>query len=183
MYEDNELVSRFQKGEEGCFDELVRKYQNKIYSLAYRMVHNSEDAWDLAQDTFIRAYKGLSKFKKKSAFYTWLYQICVNLCINFSKKSARQRNYNYEKIDEAMIMQSPTHKTPETDLRQKNLQTALQAAIKELPEQQKAVFLLRQYDGLKNDEIAEVVGCSTGAVKAHYFHAVRKLRGLLQEWV
>ncbi len=183
MYEDDKLVSRFQNGDESCFDELVKKYQNKIYSLAYRMVHNSEDAWDLAQDTFVRAYKGLAKFKKKSAFYTWLYQICVNLCINFSRKSARQKTYNYEKIDETMIMQSPTNKTPETDLKQKKLQTALHAAIKELPEQQKAVFLLRQYDGLKNDEVAKVVGCSTGAVKAHYFHAVRKLRVLLQEWV
>ncbi len=183
MYEDDKLVSRFQDGDEECFDELVRKYQNKIYSLAYRMVHNSEDAWDLAQDTFIRAYKGLVKFKKKSAFYTWLYQICVNLCINFSRKSARQRTYNYEKIEETMIMRSPTLKTPETDFRQKKLQTALQAAIEELPEQQKAVFLLRQYEGLKNDEIAKVVGCSTGTVKAHYFHAVRKLRVFLQEWV
>ena len=181
--EDHELVSRFQNGEEGCFDELVKKYQSKIYSLAYRMVHNPEDAMDLAQDTFVRAYNGLPKFKKRSAFYTWLYQICVNLCINFSKKSGRQRTISFEKMDEVMLMKIPTRNTPETDLQQKQLQVALRTAINKLPGQQRAVFLLRQYQGLKNNEIAKVVGCSIGAVKSHYFHAIRKLRDLLQEWV
>ena len=183
MYEDSELVSKFQNGQENCFDELVRKYQNKIYSLAYRMVHNSEDAWDLAQDTFVRAYQGLPKFKRQSAFYTWLYQICVNLCINFNKKSAKLRTVSQEDVGEGIVMNMPARNTPETDLHQKKLQTALASAIKELPEQQRAVFLLRQYQGLKNDEIAKVVKCSSGAVKAHYFHAVRKLRNLLQDWI
>ncbi|MDH5684418.1 MAG: sigma-70 family RNA polymerase sigma factor [candidate division WOR-3 bacterium] len=183
MVEDNELVSRFQNGEENCFDELVERYQNKIYSLAYRMVHHHQDAWDLAQDTFIRAYQGLPKFKRKSSFYTWLYQICVNLCINFSKKSARLPTISQEQIGEGGVMNLPSRNTPEKDLKQKKLQAALQSAINQLPEQQRAVFLLRQYQGLKNDQIAKVVGCSTGAVKANYFHAIRKLRNLLQEWV
>ena len=80
-------------------------------------------------------------------------------------------------------MNLPSRNTPEIDLKQKKLQAALQSAINQLPEQQRAVFLLRQYQGLKNDQIAKVVGCSTGAVKANYFHAIRKLRNLLQEWV
>jgi len=183
MYEDSELVSRFQNGQEGCFDELVRKYQNKIYSLAYRMVYNNEDAWDLAQDTFIQAYNGLPKFKRKSTFYTWLYRICVNLCINFGKKSVRSKTISLEDIGEGIVMNLPARETPEADLRRKKLQSALVSAISELPEQQRAVFLLRQYEGLKNNKIAKVVGCSSGAVKAHYFHAVRKLRNLLGEWV
>lgn len=183
MYQDDELVSNFQNGQEDCFDKLVRKYQDKIYSLAYRMVHNAEDAKDLAQETFVRAYQGLPKFKRKSAFYTWLYQICVNLCINFNKKSAKLRTVSQEDIGEGIVMNMPARNTPETTLYQKDFQIALESAIRILPDQQRAVFLLRQYQGLRNDEIAKVVKCSTGAVKAHYFHAIRKLRNLLQDWI
>lgn len=183
MSEDHELVKRFQKGEEGCFDQLVKKYQNKIYSLAYRMVHNSADALDLTQETFVRAYNGLPKFKQKSAFYTWLYQICVNQCINFTKQRAKSKTVSQEDIGGRIVMNMPARNTPESDLYQTSLKTALEIAIKQLPEQQRVVFLLRQYEGLKNEEIAKVVGCSAGAVKAHYFHAIRKLRNLLQGWI
>jgi len=183
MPEDHELVKRFQNGEEGCFDELVKKYQNKIYALAYRMVHNSEDAWDLAQDTFVHAYHGLAKFKEKSTFYTWLYRICINLCINFTKQRAKSKTVNPPQADEQMVMNTPARNTPESDFYQSVLKTALATAIGQLPEKQRAVFLLRQYEGLKNEEIAKVVGCSVGAVKTHYFYAIKRLRNLLQDWV
>lgn len=180
---DKELVSGFQNGDESCFDELVKKYQSKIYSLAFRLVQNSEDAGDLAQETFVRAYRGLPKFKYRSAFYTWLYHICINLCINFNKKSVKQQTISYEDVGERVVMNMPAHNTPENDLWQKGLKIALTSAINKLPRKQRAVFVLHQYQGLAHNEIAKIIKCSTGAVKAQYYHAVRKLRKLLQDWI
>ncbi|MEO0092936.1 MAG: sigma-70 family RNA polymerase sigma factor [candidate division WOR-3 bacterium] len=183
MDEDLNLIRRFKNGDETCFDELVKKYQNKIYNLAYRMVHNSEDAWDLAQETFVQAYNGLSKFKQKSTFYTWLYRICVNRCLNFNQRKTRSRTINNETISEVILMNTPARNTPETDFRQGELKIAITSAVKQLPDKQRAVFLLRQYEGLRIGEIAKIMGCSKGTVKAHYFHAVQKLRELLKPWV
>ncbi|MCX8014995.1 MAG: RNA polymerase sigma factor [candidate division WOR-3 bacterium] len=186
---DFELVAEFKNGNDWAFDELVKRYQTRIYQLAFRMVGNSEDAWELAQDTFIRAYNAVFKFKKKSSFYTWLYRICVNLCLSFIKKKQKQKStISFETLQDEkgmleMMSQQNTMQTPTTQIRQQKLLEAITNAINQLPMQQRLVFMMRQYDDMKNEEIAEVLKISPGGVKANYHQAILKLKEMLKDWL
>ncbi len=181
MVTDEMLVQQFKSGNEQAFNELVNRYREKAYNIAYRMVRNQEDALDLAQEAFIRAYKGLAKVKGKSKFYTWFYRILTNLCINF-KSSKRLKNAI--SIDDENVTISLTAKTrsPLREMEQKELQAAIANAIQQLPKKQQVVFTLRYYEQLSHKEIANILGKSEGGIKANYFHAVKKLQLLLEEY-
>ncbi|MEO0083798.1 MAG: RNA polymerase sigma factor [candidate division WOR-3 bacterium] len=184
---DNELVSEFTNGNESAFDELVRRHYTKIYQLAFRMVGNAEDAVELAQDTFIRAYKAMPKFNKKSAFYTWLYRICANRCLSFIKKKQKQKttlsldSLNEEKQMLSIVSQESTIQEPTTIARQQKMLTAINQAINQLPPRQRAIFMMRQYDDMSNEEIAKVLKLSTGGVKSNYYQAILKLKEMLKD--
>lgn len=185
---DQELVREFKKGNENGFDELVRRYQQRIYNLAWRMVRNQEDALELSQEAFVRAYAALRKFKEKSSFYTWLYRICFNLCLTFLKKSKKieQRTESIDTMTEERLMLEldTTQKIanqPETLKKQQDLAYSISNALNQLPLQQRMVFVMRQYDGFDNNEIAEMLDLSIGGVKSNYHHAIKKLQILLKE--
>lgn len=187
-YSDSELVREFKQGNEKGFDALVLRYQERIYLLAFRMVRNEQDAWDLAQEAFIRAYKALRKFKEQSSFYTWIYRICFNLCLSFFKKSKKEKNTVSldDMTEDKLMLQSVTTDSswrPETALKQKQIAVAVEQALAQLPTQQKLIFVMRQYDQLNNEEIAEKLNISLGGVKSNYHHAVRKLQVLLKDWI
>jgi RNA polymerase sigma-70 factor, ECF subfamily len=184
MIEDNELIQKFINGDETGFDELVRRYQQRIYALLYRLVHNPEDAREVSQDVFVRVYQALPRFQGKSSFYTWLYRIAVNCAFNClrSRRRRQARVDNTVPLDEELDAQLPSGEMPEDNFRQGEIRRAVRAAVDTLPERQRAVFIMRQYDGLSNDEIEKVLGLSTGAVKSHYFLAVHKLQVELKEW-
>ena len=151
----------------------MERYRKTVYYLTYRMVHDREDAADLSQETFLKAYQGLRKFKRQSSFHTWLYRITVNLCINFLRKKRSRYFVELEK----------THSVEHPDVLQKlemeELQIRLSDAVNELPEKQRIAVILRIYHGLSHKEISSILSCSVGTVKANYFHALRNLRKLI----
>jgi RNA polymerase sigma-70 factor, ECF subfamily len=185
MSGDRELIQRFHDGDESAFDELVRRHQEKVQSLAGRLVRNREDACDVAQEVFVRVYRALGKFRGDAEFSTWLHRITVNQAFNLLR--ARKRQKPTISIDEPGEgnpgITLVARETPADDFRQTRLREAIDEAVAVLPERQRAVFVLRQFQGLRHDEIARILKCSTGAVKAHYHFAVYKLRGSLKDWV
>ena len=172
-YSDFELIDRVLNGHVYSFEELVSRYKKTVYYLTYRMVHDHEDASDLSQETFLKAYQGLKKFKRQSSFHTWLYRITVNLCINYlRKKQSRQ----FVELDE----KTSSIEYPDilNQLELEELQGRVSDAVNLLPEKQRAAIILRIYHGLSHKEISDILGCSVGTVKANYFHAIRNLRDM-----
>lgn len=138
------------------------------------MVHDREDAADLSQETFLKAYQGLKKFKRRSSFHTWLYRITINLCINHLRK---KKNRQYTGLERTY---SVGHPEILEKLELEELQVMVNDAINELPEKQRVAVILRIYHGLSHQEISDILGCSVGTVKANYFHAIRNLRKFLK---
>lgn len=170
---DVELVADARKGDLAAFDRLVTKHEIKIYNLCYRMVRDQNDARDLAQDTFVKAYKALPKFDGRSSFSTWLYRIAVNGSINFLKKKPRELSleYPYEGVSSY---------NPESTYRTRMMRKALSEAINKLPDVQRAVFTLKQLEELSYKEIAEYLGKSIGTIKASHHQAVNNLKNYLK---
>jgi len=173
MDEDLDLINRTLAGERGAFDELVLKYQKPLYSMLYRMVSDHDDASDLLQKTFVRAFKGLGAFERRSSFKTWLYQIAINLAKNIYRDRSRVQ---YVSIDDVVIRKDPH--TLE-NLIQKENRLLLQRSLAGLPEKQRMTLMLRVQEGKKFEEIAGIMKCSLGTSKANYHHAVQKLKKLM----
>lgn len=179
--EDSLLVDRFKKGEERAFDELVNKYKKRIYYLAYSLTSNHADALDLSQETFIKVYKSIHRFRGRSSFYTWLYRITVNICLNHLKRESKKKEVSFDERIE--VAQVDWWSNPKKALENKELQEDLTKAIDSLPPQQKTVFTLRHLEGLPHKEIASILGCSIGNVKANLFQALQKLRQRLKGYL
>jgi RNA polymerase sigma-70 factor (ECF subfamily) len=172
-WSDFELIDRFLAGEMSAFDALVQKYQQDVYRLAYRITLSADDAKDLAQETFLQAYRALKGFQRRSSFYTWLYRIAVHLCFHYRKRSAR-----VEPVAE--IPESPTDSAqPLRDLLEAEQRHAVATAIAALPPQQRAALTLRVHQDLSYKEIGATLQCSEGAARANVFHAIQKLRAQL----
>lgn len=175
MDEDISLIERYTAGEREAFDELVQKYQKPLYSLLYRMVSNHEDAADILQKTFVKAFTGLSGFERRSSFKTWLYQIAINLAKNLYRDRSRTENVA---LDDVVIRRDP--KTLE-NLIASETRERLKKAVANLPEKQRLTLMLRVQESKKFEEIAGIMKCSLGTAKANYHHAVQKLKGMLGE--
>ena len=175
MDEDLDLMTRVLAGEREAFDELVVKYQKPLYSLLYRMVSSHEDAADLLQNAFVKAFKGLGSFERRSSFKTWLYQIAINLAKNVYRDRSRAE---YVPIDNVVIRRNP--RTLETLIVKEN-RALLRQALVGLPEKQRITLLLRIQEDKKFEEIAGIMKCSVGTAKANYHHAVQKLKGIMGE--
>ena len=171
---DHDLIRRTLAGEVEAFDLLVRRYQEPILRLTYRMTRNADDAKDLAQEAFVQAYRGLGSFRQEARFSTWLYRIAMNLCLTHRKTAARQApgepdDRLRDERDDSLATLVATERAQ-----------AVEAAIQALPPQQQATLTLRVQHGLSHREIAEVLGCAEGTAKANYFHAIRALQRKLQ---
>jgi RNA polymerase sigma-70 factor (ECF subfamily) len=180
--QDKLLVERYKQGDNKAFDELVRKYQNKIYKLAYRFTHNVEDALDLSQEIFLRAFKSFSNFKQQSNFYTWLYSIAQNLCIDYTRsKKSRLKTVALTECmySKKYILSNVALASPGQLVETKELKGEIAKAIDMLPPRQKSAFILRYYEGLDLNSIAEILGCRVGTVKAHLSHGRSKLKDIL----
>lgn len=175
MDEDLDLINRAQGGEREAFDELVLKYQKPLYSLLYRMVSDQNDAADLLQKTFIKAFTGLGGFERRSSFKTWLYQIAINLAKNVYRERAKITKVS---LDDVIIKRDP--RTLDS-LIQKESRLLLRRSFAGLPEKQRLTLLLRVQEGKKFEEIAMVMKCSVGTAKANYHHAVQKLKKMMGE--
>jgi RNA polymerase sigma-70 factor (ECF subfamily) len=172
--DDQALVTASLAGETYAFDEIVVRHRRAIYQICFRFVNNHEDASDLTQETFVRAWKGLASFKGQAALSTWLYRIAVNVCLN--RVSARRLKVEPLESDRFV---DPAAELPGTDLIREQRADAVRRAIAELPEKQRATLILRAYHEMPHQEIAEVLGSSVGAVKANFFHALANLKKIL----
>lgn len=172
---DQELVARTLAGEPTAFDVLVERHRRTVYHVCYRFTPNHEDASDLAQDVFVRAWRGLARFKGEAAFSTWLYRIAVNACLN--KVSARA--VALEPIDDPDRFEDERADRPGAALLRGERADAVRQAIRALPPKQRATLVLRVYHELSHQEIARVLGSSVGAAKANFFHALGNLKRLL----
>lgn len=177
---DEELADRFRAGEKHTsFSMLVERYQKRIYFSARRMVNGDHDEADeIAQETFVKAYEALANFRGESKFYTWLYRIMMNSVIYRGRKQKARKTVS---IDEVKDVLEASVGRPHDDLERSETKRLIEEAIATLPPKQREVFMLRFYDELPYEEIATIVGTSVGGLKANYFHAVKKIGEYVQE--
>jgi RNA polymerase sigma-70 factor, ECF subfamily len=172
---DLELVRRVQAGQKNAFDLLVRKYQHKVFAIISRYVHNHAEAQDVAQDTFLRAYRALANFRGESAFYTWLYTIATNTAKNHLVSMGRRPPGDDIQIDDAAQFESAMRlrdpATPEREMMRQEIEKAVTSAVDRLPEELRQAITLREVDGLSYEEIAQVMNCPIGTVRSRIFRA------------
>jgi len=173
---ESELVAASLAGHPGAFDLIVERHRRTVYQLCYRFVGNHEDASDLSQDVFLRAFRGLRNFKGQSSLGTWLYRIGVNVCLNrVSVKTPLS-----EPIEHDQHVDTRSESPAERVLRGERA-VRVRAAIARLPKKQRAALILRMYHDMSHQEIADAIGSSVGAVKANVFHALANLKRMLTE--
>ena len=173
--DDPTLVELCLAGHRAAFDVIVERHRRQVYQLCYRYVGNHEDAADLAQDAFIRAFKGLKGFKGQSSLATWLYRIAVNVCLNrLALKTPRSQPIE---PDDRVDLRA---EQPDVSLLRHERAAEVRAAIRQLPPKQRATLILRIYHDLPHEEIAGILGSSVGAAKANLFHALANLKKLLR---
>jgi RNA polymerase sigma factor (sigma-70 family) len=183
------LVRQAQDGDLDAYDQLVRKHQDRIYGLCYHMTSNHEDAHDLAQDSFVKAWQALKSFKGDSSFYTWVYRIAVNTCLNHLKSrrnrtphlSLNDLDINPENDPDLVALVS--NRTPRRDIGLGELQRRLNEAILKLSEEHRAVVTMHDIQGMPHDEIAEVLGVNPGTVRSRLFYARQQLQAWLADMV
>ncbi|HEY3856622.1 MAG TPA: sigma-70 family RNA polymerase sigma factor [Verrucomicrobiae bacterium] len=186
--DDSELVNRAQREDLGAYDQLVRRYQERIYATVYHMTSNHEDAHDLVQDTFIKAFRALKSFKGDSSFYTWVYRIAVNKTINFLKQRKNRVQVSLNDVDfhaenDPDLVALVSDKTPRRDLNLLELQEKLNAAMQRLSEHHRMVVTLHDVQGLSHDEIGKIMDCNVGTVRSRLFYARQQLQGYLSDYL
>ncbi len=171
-----QIIYRAQCGDVRAFETLIFQHDAQIMQLIYNMVHSPEDARDLYQDVFMKAYQNIRKFRADSSFETWLYRIAVNTCLNFRKARTRRQ---YTLLDETA--HSSQQGRPEQDMIRTEISDRIKAAINQLSPKQRAVFVLRHYHDRKLSEIADMLNCTEGTVKNYLFRATQRLRTELHD--
>jgi len=171
---DNLAVERYLAGDMTAFDELMIRYERQIYRICYRFVNNRDDAMDLAQEVFIKAFEHLGNFRRESSMKTWLYRIAMNHCINHVKKNARE----FVEITESI---GSTNASVHSDMVEREQREQFRRLVKRLPPKQKAILEMRIHEQLSYEEIATMSGRSISTIKASVFFALEKLRKLVKE--
>jgi RNA polymerase sigma-70 factor (ECF subfamily) len=185
---DAELVSRCQAGDTEAFDELVGRYRTRVFGMIYNMVHSEQDAWDLAQDSFLKAWKSIGRFRGQSSFYTWIYRIVMNVTIDWVRK--KQVKGSGAEFDDAIQLKEidPASRTvpkadalPHERLQHGEIRSRIDAAIEQLSPEHRAVILMKEMEDMQYHEIAESLGCSIGTVMSRLFYARKKLQNMLRD--
>jgi len=183
---DQELVTRAQEGDTRAFDALILKYGDKLYGMVYNMTSHKEDTHDLLQEIFSRAFQSLGKFRGHSTFYTWLYQIAVNLTLNFLKKRKRRSGVSLNDLDaaaqtDAALIDRTREGNPERQVGLIDLQRKLNAAMQKLSEPHRMVVTMFDIQGMPHGDIAKVLKVSEGTVRSRLHYAHLHLQSALQE--
>lgn len=180
-----EIIRQVQQGDSQAFEALVLAHQKNVYNLALRMVGNPDDAFDMAQETFLRAYRNLGSFRGDSRFSVWLYRLTSNLCIDFLRKQKRRKTGSLTYINEdqeVLELEIPDlRQEPERLLEQAEQRRALAEAMESLPEDYRQILTLRELNGLSYEEIAQVTALEAGTVKSRLFRARKRLCALLAQ--
>src|SRR6266481_109174 len=183
-----DLVKQCQAGNTDAFDQLVTRYRTRVFSMIYNMVHNEQDAWDLAQDSFVKAWKSIPRFRGRSSFYTWIYRIVTNVTIDWLRK--KQVKGAGTEFDDAIQLKEvdPASKTvpraealPHQQLERQEIRARIDQAIAQLSPEHRAVILMKETEDMQYHEIAEALGCSIGTVMSRLFYARKKLQHLLRD--
>lgn len=185
--DERDLLARAKRGEMLAYDELVRHYQGRIYALVYNMTSNKEDAEDLVQDVFVKAYASLARFEEKSSFYTWVYRIAINRTLNFLKKRQRNPKMSLDDVDNGVerdpaYVELSARESPFRDATLSELQEKLNKALMTLSENHRTVVVLHDIQGVPHEEIASMIGCSQGTVRSRLFYARQQLQAELSEF-
>jgi RNA polymerase sigma-70 factor (ECF subfamily) len=186
--EEMDLVRRARRGDLVAYDDLVRRYQERIYATVYHMTANHEDANDLAQEAFIKAFQALRSFKGGSSFYTWVYRIAVNKTINFLKQRKNRAQMSLDDLDfnaehDPDLVALISEKTPRREVGLAELQEKLNAAMQKLSEPHRLVVVLHDVQGLSHEEIGKIMDCNIGTVRSRLFYARQQLQGYLSDYL
>jgi RNA polymerase sigma-70 factor (ECF subfamily) len=183
-----DLVRRCQAGDTEAFDELVARYRTRVFGMIYNMVHSEQDAWDLAQDSFLKAWKSIKRFRGRSSFYTWIYRIVMNVTIDWlRKKQIKGAGTEFDdaiqlrQVDPASKTVPKTEALPYETMERDEIRVRIDKAIAQLSPEQRAVILMKEIEGMQYHEIAEALGCSIGTVMSRLFYARKKLQTLLSD--
>ena len=171
-----------------AYDALVRRYQERIYATVYHMTSNHEDANDLAQETFIKAFRALKSFKGDSSFYTWIYRIAVNKTINFLKQRKNRTQMSLNDVDfnvenDPDLVALVSERTPRRDLGLSELQEKLNAAMQKLSEHHRMVITLHDVQGLSHEEIGKIMDCNVGTVRSRLFYARQQMQAYMSDYL
>lgn len=189
---DRNLVVRAQNGDREAFRMLVDRYQRKAYSVAFSMVRNADDAMDITQEAFLKVYKSLDGFQHSSGFYTWLYRIVVNLCIDHLRKSGRFQNVDYDdKLkhddddggDVHDVIPNRLDGNPDKVIARKELAAQMEKALSSLSPDHRTAILLREVEGMSYEEMAEAMSVPKGTIMSRLHHARRNMQKFLSEYV
>jgi len=181
-HEETDVISRCQRGDQEALKEIFDKYHKKVYSIAYGVVRQREEALDIVQEVFIKLFRSIKDFKGRSQFYTYLYRMVMNTAIDHTRKAGKQfvssldEEGSFEPADEP-------EKGPEKILLQKELEEKVKLAMNELPAEQRAAIVFRDVEGLSYQEMAEAMGCSMGTVMSRLHYGRRKMQELLKDYV
>ena len=179
---ENEIISSVLKGNVNDFEKLVTAYEKNVYNIALRMVGDPDDAADMTQETFIKAYRALSGFRGDSKFSSWLYRIASNVCLDFLRSRSRHPQVSLSTVDEddrATFELPDMRQNPEEQLMKKLAMEAVRRGLEQLPEQQRQILVLRELGGLSYAELAQTLGLEEGTVKSRIFRARKRLCALL----
>ncbi|MEO8439688.1 MAG: sigma-70 family RNA polymerase sigma factor [Spartobacteria bacterium] len=183
-----ELVRKAQEGDTEAFDQLVGRFRNRVFGMIYNMVHNEQDAWDLSQDSFVKAWKSIARFRGQSSFYTWIYRIVMNVTIDWLRK--KQVKGTGAEFDDAIQLKEidPASRTvphadalPHERMQHQEIRRRIDLAIAQLSPEHRAVILMKEIEDMQYHEIAESLGCSIGTVMSRLFYARKKLQNLLRD--
>ncbi len=185
---DLELVKQCQAGQTEAFDELVSRYRTRVFAMIYNMVHNEQDAWDLAQESFVKAWKSIKRFRRHSSFYTWVYRIVMNVTIDWLRKkqikgagSEFDDSIQLKEIDPASRTVPKAEPLPHERMERNEIRAKIDNAIGQLSPEHRAVILMKEIEDMQYHEIAETLGCSIGTVMSRLFYARKKLQNSLRD--
>jgi RNA polymerase sigma-70 factor, ECF subfamily len=188
--EDLALVTAAKAGDKRAFKVLMQRYQRKVYAVAYGFLRNQEDALDVVQESFIKVHRYIGKFEGNSSFYTWLYRIVANLCIDHLRKAKRHRDVEFDdglrhdNKDDApsgVLPHFGQFGDPSDMLRRKEILAAVEASLEHLSDKHRAVIVMRELQGMSYEEMAQAMKCSKGTIMSRLFHARRNMQRLLTE--
>lgn len=185
--EDVDLVKKCQNGDARAYNDLVTKYRGKVYAMIYNMVRNEQDAWDLAQDGFLKAWKSIANFRGQSAFYTWLYRIMTNVTIDWLRKKQIEGGTEFDdglelrNVAPGSTTAPKAEALPDEKMAHAEIRKRIDEALEKLSPEHRAVIVMKEMEGLQYSEIAEALECSLGTVMSRLFYARKKLQSLLRD--
>ena len=185
--DDVELVKRCQAGDSSAFNDLITRYRSKVFTMIYGMVQNEQDAWDLAQEGFLKAWKSIHRFKGESSFYTWLYRIMTNVTIDSLRRKGVRGEAEFDDRIAPVNVEPGSRTTPSSSplpnkkLEFQEIRGRIDEAIAKLSPEHRAVIVMKEIEDLQYSEIAEILSCSLGTVMSRLFYARKKLQSLLRD--